>query len=244
MKSQNWEFLDTRLNTGKFNMDFDLELVERCKSEDKSFLRFYGWQPYCISLGYNQMKNGESINYLKCGQDGIDVVTRPTGGRAVLHSEELTYSVILKTDKPARQVYKDISIALITGLKLIDESNEELQKISAVADDVNPGRSNICFASSVKDEINYLGKKLVGSAQRKFSDVILQHGSILIGEVHKKILKYLNSTTELEKEMDERTTCLNEILEREVNYDEIKCALLKGFSIDKIGEMNFALQTA
>ena len=227
-----WVFRDTGYNSGKFNMDYDMELVERCKQEDKIFLRFYGWQPYCVSLGYNQMKNGEHVNYLKCREDKIDVVTMPTGGRAVLHAEELTYSVVLKTTQSARNIYSEISFALLAGLKLIDESNEWLQKISAVKENQPAsfnGRNSICFATSVKNEINYLGKKLVGSAQRKFGEVILQHGSVLIGEEHKKIIKYLNLTNDLKKEMDERTICLNEILGREVSYEEVAESLAKGF---------------
>ncbi|MGH2575798.1 MAG: lipoate--protein ligase family protein [Ignavibacteria bacterium] len=237
-----WEFIDSGFQTGKYNMDFDLELVERCKAVNTSFLRFYRWKPFAISLGYNQNKtfNDYNINFEKCREDGIDIVRRPTGGRAVLHSEELTYSVILKTSMSAKELYLQISSALINGLKMIDGSNDDLQKLSLTKENpdlfklMKTGMYNFCFNSSVKYEINLNGKKLVGSAQRKFGDVFLQHGSILIGNHHKNIVNYLNigdknSIKKLREELDYKTICLNDILKREVTYSEVADSLLRGF---------------
>jgi lipoate-protein ligase A len=237
-----WHFIDSGFNTGKYNMNFDLELVERCRNENIFFLRFYRWHPYAISLGYNQTKfiEGHKIDYEKCSEDSIDVVQRPTGGRAVLHSEELTYSVVMKSSKPIRLAYRDISTALLNGLKLIDKNNPELQKLSFTITTpdllklARTGMYNLCFNTAIKDEINYKGKKLVGSAQRKFGDVVLQHGSVLIGEHHKNIVGYLAITDEhvkekIKHEIEEKTICLNEILGREVTYEETSKALYKGF---------------
>jgi lipoate-protein ligase A len=237
-----WQFIDSGFNTGKYNMDFDLELVERCRNENIFFLRFYRWRPYAVSLGYNQTKfiEGHKIDYEKCKEDGIDVVQRPTGGRAVLHSEELTYSVVMKSRKPTRLVYRDISIALLNGIKLIDRDNSELQKLSFTITTpdllklARTGMYNLCFNTAIKDEINYRGKKLVGSAQRKFGDAVLQHGSVLIGEHHKNILNYLSLTNErirekIKREIEEKTICLNQILKREVTYEETANALYQGF---------------
>jgi lipoyl(octanoyl) transferase len=237
-----WEFIDSGFNTGKFNMDFDLHLVERCRNENTSFLRFYRWKPYTISLGYNQNKltGKHGIDYGACAQDNIDVVERPTGGRAVLHSEELTYSVVLISKRTTQELYRDISLALINGLKLIDPNNKELQKLSFTLETpdlpklVKEGKYNLCFNTAIKYEINYRGKKLVGSAQRNFGDIVLQHGSILIGEHHKKIANYLNIPDEsvrekINKDINEKTACLNEILKREITYEETAAALLKGF---------------
>jgi lipoate-protein ligase A len=237
-----WVFIDSGFNNGQYNMDFDLQLVDRCREERTSFLRFYRWQPYTISLGYNQNKlaGKHGIDYGACAGDNIDVVQRPTGGRAVLHSEELTYSVVLRTERTTQEIYRDISIALISGLKLIDPNNEELQKLSFTLETpdlpklVKEGKYNLCFNTSIKYEINYKGRKLVGSAQRNFGDIVLQHGSILIGEHHKKIADYLNIPDEtvrekIKKDIDEKTVCLNEILKRQVTYEETASALVKGF---------------
>jgi len=236
-----WEFTDTGFNTGRFNMDYDLELVERCSKENISFIRFYRWKPFAISLGYNQSKfiSGHKIDTEKCAEDGIDVVQRPTGGRAVLHSEELTYSVVLRSDKTISELYRNISLALLNGLKMIYDSNALLRELSFTKETpdllklAKTGMYNLCFNTSIKNEINYHGKKLVGSAQRKFGNIVLQHGSVLIGEHHKNIVNYL-SVDEMIKErlrkgIEKKTICLNEILKKDITYEEVSNALLKGF---------------
>ena len=83
---------------------------------DEAVLRFYRWNPYCISLGANQ--NINELNVAQAENDKIDVVFRPTGGRAILHAEELTYSVIYPIDENIsfRNIYHEINIALIKGL--------------------------------------------------------------------------------------------------------------------------------
>jgi lipoate-protein ligase A len=92
---------------------------------------------------------------------------------------------------------------------------------------------NLCFNSQVKYEINHKGKKLVGSAQRKFGDIVLQHGSILIGSHHKSIVNYLNlpdgEKATMRREIEQKTVCLNELLSRETTYDEVKDAVFNGF---------------
>jgi lipoate-protein ligase A len=241
LSQSNWEFIDSGYNTGEYNMQFDLHLVERCRTEKKFFIRFYQWKPYAISLGYNQGRfmNEQKIDRAKCLKDGIDVVHRPTGGRAVLHSEELTYSIVLRSEQPTVFLYRDISNALLNGLKMIEPGNSALIELSLTKDNpdllnlVKTGMYNLCFNTSIKYEINHKGKKLVGSAQRKFGDIVLQHGSILIGDHHKSIVNYLSIDDRVkkivEKEINEKTTCLNEVLSREVTYKEISPALLKGF---------------
>ena len=223
-------------------MDYDLQLVERCRAEKKSFLRLYRWKPYTISLGYNQSKLAvkHGIDSEACAKDNIDVVQRPTGGRAVLHSEELTYSVVMGSKRGTQELYHYISLALINGLKNIDLASNELQQLSFTLDTpdlqklTKEGKYNLCFNTAIKYEINYRGRKLVGSAQRNFGDIILQHGSILIGEHHKKIAEYLNIPDEnvrekIKRDLDEKTVCLNEILDRQITYEETGTALIKGF---------------
>ncbi|NOS85279.1 MAG: hypothetical protein HOP31_09080, partial [Ignavibacteria bacterium] len=189
-ENKKWEFLDTGVRSGVFNMELDMRLVERCKTEDTAFLRFYRWKPYAISLGYNQTRLSKEayIDTNKIHAEGLDIVTRPTGGRAVLHSEELTYSVIFRSQKHIHELYRDISVAIVNGLKLLDP---KLEKLSFTKDTpdllklIRTGMYNLCFNSAIKNEINFKGKKLVGSAQRKFGDIVLQHGSILTGSHHK-----------------------------------------------------------
>ena len=238
-ENSKWEFIDSGFSTARYNMDFDLSLVERCRQEDTFFLRFYRWKPYAISLGYNQNRfiNELSLNTTKCLAEGIEIVTRPTGGRAVLHSEELTYSVVFKSSRQISELYKDISLAILNGLK---QMNPKLEKLSFTKDTpdllqlIKTGMYNLCFNSQVKYEINFEGKKLVGSAQRKFGDIVLQHGSILIGSHHKNIVNYLNLSgierLKMRKEIDTKTICLNEILNLKTSYEETADAVFKGFT--------------
>jgi lipoate-protein ligase A len=146
----------------------------------------------------------------------------------------------MKSDKPIYLLYKEISEVLLDSLKLIEEGHPELAKLSFQKETPDlrslskTGMYNLCFNTSIKYEINYEGRKLVGSAQRNLGDVVLQHGSILIGEHHKNIVNYLQLnddalTGRLKREIDKKTSCLNEIMGREVSYNEVAQALLNGF---------------
>lgn len=238
-----WIFLDTGAKPGEFNMNFDLSLVEKVKSSGNSFLRFYQWQPFAISLGYHQKI--DSINLELCKKDSIDVVRRPTGGRAILHADELTYSVVipLESNSP-HEIYHKINLALIEGFHTYDARLENVELEKAQVDFKNfykSSRSIPCFSSSARNEIKFQNKKLVGSAQRVINDVILQHGSILIGDYHKRIVEYLNLSDEekhlLKQDLDEKTISLEEILNNDINLEKLKSCLLKGF--EKVFEVNF-----
>ncbi len=189
----NWDYINTGFNTGKFNMQFDIKLATEFSGENP-ILRFYRWKPFCISLGANQ--DFCSINEEKAASENIEVVKRPTGGRAILHSEELTYSVIypIGFNSSARDVYHQINLALLKGLKIYDAALTDVELETEQPNFPNfykEEKSIICFAVSAKSEIKFRGKKLIGSAQRKLGNTILQHGSILGTEHHKKIIDYL-----------------------------------------------------
>jgi len=231
----NWKFVDTGFNTGKFNMDFDLRLVSQLRT-DEVILRFYRWKPYCISLGANQPF--DSVNLKKADHAEIDIVKRPTGGRAILHAEELTYSVIhpITSEQSPKTLYKEINLALKKGL---GDYHPVLQKLSL--ENIQPHfpsfyketKSSLCFALTAKNEINFEGKKLVGSAQRKIGNVVLQHGSILCGTFHKKLIEYLELSMEeradVKKEIDSTTTQLETILDSKTDYDKLTMSLKSGF---------------
>ncbi len=229
-----WFFLNTGFNTGRFNMDFDLELAE--KSGADVFLRFYRWKPFCISLGANQ--DLQSVDYERAKLDGLDIVKRPTGGRAILHSEEITYSVIHPVNSyiTPKILYREINFALKKGLanyhpllKRLEMENNQPHFPSYYKET----KSNLCFAVSAKNEINFEGKKLVGSAQRKIRNVVLQHGSVLCGLFHRKLVNYLRlPESEAVKLIDEikfRTTELESILNAETDYEKLADSLKLGF---------------
>jgi lipoyl(octanoyl) transferase len=235
--NRDWIFIDTGKHTGKFNMDFDIHLVDEFNRSGKPILRFYSWEPYCISLGKNQ--NNSDINLALAKQDEIDVVKRPTGGKAVLHAEELTYSVVTKTNGlSVRESYNLISTALVEGLRKIC-ADLELSQSSADFRKLFHDPSAIpCFSTSAVYEVEWHRKKLVGSAQHRFAsplggDTLLQHGSILIGDFHKRIVDYLNIDEEMKRrtiaDLDSHTITLAEILNRQVDSKEIKDAVKAGF---------------
>jgi lipoyl(octanoyl) transferase len=230
-----WRFIDSGSNTGEYNMSFDLDLTGNCR-KDEAFFRVYRWNPFCISLGANQKIT--ELNLSKCLEDGIDVVRRPTGGRAILHAEEVTYSVILPLDFrfSPREIYAKISVALMRGLAIYNPllAETELEKIEPDFPKLHEKPSGVlCFASTAKNEVKFNGKKLIGSAQRKMRKSVLQHGSVLCGRFHSRLADYLNADEkiklELKNELDEKTTELASILNEEIDYEKLKNCLKRGF---------------
>jgi len=235
----NWKFENTGIHSGVFNMEYDIALARALTNGvGNPTIRVYAWHPFAISLGWNQAM--DEIDLVKTSVSDIDVVRRPTGGRAILHSEELTYSVVMRVKgKNILTVYDDISQALITGLQelgalvSIEKSQPHFPSLyrttSAVA----------CFSSTGRYEIKCCGKKLVGSAQRRYAandgeEVVLQHGSILLGSDHKRMVEFLNFPSEeereaLRRELDEKTTELSTVLNRAITFEEVAEAILRGF---------------
>ena len=229
-----WKFIDSGFNSGKFNMDFDMELVSNFLGSP--LLRIYRWSPYCISLGANQ--DFSSIDTEKADVDNLDIVKRPTGGRAILHAEELTYSVVypLSFENSSKKIYREINLALKCGLIGYNQmlENIELENIQPnFPSFYKNAKSTLCFAVSAMNELNYNGKKIVGSAQRKIGNVILQHGSILCGKYHKRIIDYLNLPLEKRKvinnEIEQTTTELETILDEKINYEKLSQKIKEGF---------------
>jgi len=190
-----WSFIDSGAMTGAENMALDESLARSLAAgEGGPVLRLFRWRPWAISLGYNQAA-GE-IAAARCAADGIDIVRRPTGGRAILHAEELTYSVVMRTGRRSvLEVYNDISAALVRGLALFGV-DVALQKSQPDFPAEYRSVSSVpCFTSSARYEIEFRGRKLVGSAQRRFGgpegDAVLQHGSILCGAAHLRLADYL-----------------------------------------------------
>ncbi|MCX6174422.1 MAG: hypothetical protein NTZ27_06725 [Ignavibacteriales bacterium] len=234
----NWHFINSGANTGNYNMQFDIELANICKP-DEAYFRIYRWNPYCISLGANQ--SFDDINQDKTKTDGIDIVKRPTGGRAILHAEELTYSVVLpyNFELSPREIYFRISNALMRGLEIYNPilAKSQLEDYQPNFPKLLEGPTGVlCFASTARNEVKFNDKKLIGSAQRKLNNVILQHGSILCGPFHKKLVDYINSDQEtkniLSLELNTKTTELGTILNEDIDYQKLKTCLIVGFELE------------
>lgn len=154
------------VNNGKTNMELDLKLLNGAikNNSDEIFVRFYQWYPRCISLGRNQ----KDINF---NSFDIDVVTRPTGGRALLHERELTYCFVSRClTSSVIESYKLISDALISGFSKLGINLEYAKHENK--------NYNYCMNISSGADISYLGKKFIGSAQYRRQNYLLQHGSI------------------------------------------------------------------
>lgn len=181
-----WLFIDTGSNSPVFNMEFDKGLISFYKSTRQPVLRFYAWQPSGITIGVNQSVDvGINTNY--CKEKGIDIVRRVTGGEAIYHDHEITYSLVCSTDDliggknlrlKVKESYKVLTEFMILfyeelGLKCQRAADFYAQNFKA---QVSP----FCFLGVQESDILIDGKKIGGNAQKRERDIILQHGSIPI----------------------------------------------------------------
>lgn len=175
-----WRLLDTPPAPGAWNMAMDEALADGVREGGAPVLRLYRWSPPCLSLGRNQPAAGR-YDEEALRRRGIDVVRRPTGGRAVLHSRELTYSVAVgeETLGSPRAAYATINRALVAGLRRLGVA-AQLQP--RTADRAPVPSLSPCFRDPVEGEVVAAGRKLVGSAQRRDRGVLLQHGSLLLDD--------------------------------------------------------------
>ncbi len=172
------EFIPYEVKTGYENMQIDSDLLEyaiKNKLKEPIF-RLYGWSPACVSLGRNQKSDFLDLDFLK--QNNIDYVRRLTGGRALLHDNEITYSYIcpvsfLENGENVVNSYKEISKILIDAFKKLD-----IELDFGGTKKVN-GHKDYCMLVSTGADLCYKNRKLIGSAQFRKEGYILQHGSIL-----------------------------------------------------------------
>src|ERR1700682_806229 len=176
-----WRLLLDPPASGAWNMAVDEVLLDGVANGNAPpTLRFYGWAPPCLSLGYFQAF--EVVDVAGCQSLGVDVVRRPTGGRAILHDRELTYSValplrLLGDDGGVLPSYHRLSLALERGLRRL---GAPVVLAPETAAQTGPDHGPVCFDRPSAHEILLDGRKLVGSAQVRRATAILQHGSILI----------------------------------------------------------------
>jgi len=238
--TEKWLFIDFAYHTPAYNMALDEALLEwHSKGLIPPAIRFYGWNPATLSLGYFQRVK-EEINLDKVMEHQLGLVRRLTGGRAVLHDKELTYSVIVSEDHPlmpktVSEAYRVISQGLLEGFKelgldayfAIPQTEEERAKLK------NP-RSAICFDASSWYELVVEGKKIAGSAQTRQRGVILQHGSILIDLDEDKLFDlflYPNERIKerLQKSFTNKAVTINSIAKNKVDIEIARNAFKIGF---------------
>ncbi|HEU4557894.1 MAG TPA: lipoate--protein ligase family protein [Longimicrobium sp.] len=226
-----WRLIDTPPAPGAWNMAVDEALAASVAEGGAPVLRFYRWSPPCLSLGRNQPARGR-YDLDALAARGIDVVRRPTGGRAVLHHRELTYSVAAPQALfgGPRQAYAAINRALVAGLCRLG--------VPAAQQPAGAGRAPVpslapCFAEPVEGEVVAAGRKLVGSAQRRLGETILQHGSLPLHDDQSAVASFVigspGDASDAAETVDAPAT-LADVLGREPAWDELTRALADGFA--------------
>jgi len=216
-----------------------LEAVGR--EEVLSTLRLYAWNPPCLSLGYAQPLSDVNIDML--GAKGWDIVRRPTGGRAILHCDELTYAVIgsKREKRLARDIlssYLVLSKAILSALQKlgIPAQAKEIEKQISQSHSYpkNQHQNPVCFEVPSNYEIVVSGKKLVGSAQARRKEGILQHGSFPLFGDPSRIVQALNfdnheQQLSAKKRVLERATTAEQVLGKLVDWDSVVSAFVEAF---------------
>lgn len=227
--------LETGVQCGAFHMQLDQWLADCFEqigvSENAVILRLYEWSPPAISIGYHQRESEFDLDQLKV--DGIDLCRRPTGGRAVFHIEDLTYSVVMKATNTNAAHYAEIHRAFQIALQQLGLPASFQKQQTDFRSRYEKPESVSCFTASARYELEVGGKKILGSAQRRFSDTLLQHGSLMLSAKHKQLVKYLRlneaAKRQMQKDLDEKTTSVEEVLGKVPDHETLKRMILQGF---------------
>lgn len=242
-KMETWRFVHTGNRIPAENMAID-EAILTAHSEGKvpPTARFYGWKPATLSIGYFQ-KAEKEIHFDRVREENIGFVRRPTGGRAVLHDQELTYSLIVSEKHPGipasvTEAYRVLSEGLLLGFRklgLVAEmvnlaTEEEKQKYTSLG-------SAACFDSPSWYELVVEGRKVAGSAQVRNKGVVLQHGSILLeldADLLFSLLKFSNERIRerMKQSFLQKAVAINDIMRslgrKEVNLSDVELAFKEG----------------
>jgi len=225
-----WQLERSPKCSGSFHMQTDIDLFKAFESgNDISTLRIYSWQPKCISYGYSQ-KIEKELDVERAKQLGWDIVKRPTGGGIVFHNEaEVTYSLVTEIDNPKLPkglvpAYKKISEAIVFALSKIGIAAEIRNAKLEIRNKSEARNSNLCFAYPAEYEIVVDGKKIVGSAQKRGKKALLQQGSIFVRNMAANELELLKN-----QQQEYNSVSVEDILGRQVSFDELSQALIKGF---------------
>jgi lipoate-protein ligase A len=240
MTKEIWRFIDSGNCSPFFNMALDEALLDwNSEGIIPPTIRFYGWNPATLSVGYFQ-KAEKEIDLEAVEKYGLGFVRRPTGGRGVLHDQELTYSVIVSEEHPdmpktVTEAYRVISEGILQGFRelgldayfAVPKTEEERQGLK------NP-RSAVCFDAPSWYELVVEGRKVAGSAQTRQKGVILQHGSILLDLDEEKLFNLFKYPSErvkerMQKNFKNKAVAVNALREIPVTIDEAKAAFKKGF---------------
>ena len=216
------KYIEFETNTGEENMQIDSDLLDfAIKNQlQEPIFRLYAWSPACVSLGRNQSDDFLDMEFLN--SKNIDVVRRLTGGRALLHDKELTYSFIcpissLENGASVVNSYKEISQILVKGFAELGINLEFPQGKKAHT------KFDYCMSISTGADLSFEGKKFIGSAQFRKEGYILQHGSILFSYDKDLIEKLFDESVD-----EDSLTCLD-FINPQISCDQVVKALHNAF---------------
>ncbi len=238
-----WRLLQSPPAEGAWNMAVDEAILDGVRQgESPATLRLYAWEPPCFSLGYAQSAADVDQAFLE--RAGWHLVRRPTGGRAILHTDELTYSVIGPPADPrlagsVLESYRCLSQALLHALHLLGIPAETHERppenpIRSISSS-NPLTANpVCFEVPSNYEITVGGKKLVGSAQARRRNGVLQHGSLpLVGDLTRIVqalaLPDEAACQEAADRLLEHATTVEAVLGKIISWEQAARAYVQAF---------------
>jgi lipoate-protein ligase A len=229
-----WRLIESPPFDGYRNMALDEALLEACAAGGSGFpvLRLYSFSPACVSLGAFQPWRG-AVNPAFCRDRGIDLVRRPTGGRAVLHHRELTYAVVGRIGEDpfgdgVREIYRAISAALLTAF---DSLGVRASVTGDAPSDGSFREGAVCFTEPSRHEISAGPYKIAGSAQVRRRGAFLQHGSLPL-EMDPDLLAGAMESAARRDGAEPRPDVrgLSQILERRISIPELVAAIRGGFA--------------
>lgn len=229
-----WRLLVTPAARGAWNMALDESILEHIgRGESTPTLRLYAWDPACLSLGHAQSFADVDIARLK--ERGWEVVRRATGGRAILHTDEITYSVIAPNDEPrvtgtVLESYNRLAQALLLAVQELELPVEMAEGKTDDHATPNP----VCFEVPSTYEITVNGKKLIGSAQARKKEGVLQHGSLPLSGNLTRICQALvfeseSAREDASKRLLARAATVESALGRAVSWETAAQAFIHAF---------------
>ncbi len=229
-----WRLIRSSPATGAWNMALDEAILEAVVQwQSPPTLRLYAWQPPCLSLGYAQSLN--DVDWEALNSRGWQVVRRPTGGKAILHTDELTYAVIAPQDHPlvsgsVLESYRRIAAALVKALHSLGlpaRADREYGQVNA--------NGAVCFEVPSNYEITVDGKKIIGSAQARRLQGVLQHGSFPLHGDLTRILDVLRYDNARQREDDAQrllshATTAEAVLGHPISWETAAEAFVRAFA--------------
>jgi len=223
-------------------MAVDESLLEHVgRGESLPTLRLYDWEPACLSLGYAQ--HYADVDTMRLKNHGWEVVRRATGGRAILHTDELTYSITAPSDEPrvagtVLESYNRLAQALLAAVKSLGLNVEMKQHqpggLTTPAVQDSSGQGPVCFEVPSAYEITVEGKKLIGSAQARRKECVLQHGTLpLAGDLGRitQALVFPDESARIAavEKLLSRATTVESVLGKTIEWKTAAQAFVHGF---------------